>query len=437
MQSIESWGRTPKTTQEVHPLHWSSDPIPSSSTGSCLPYLPYGLGRSYGDVCLNDGAIALPTPAMGRLLAFDPGTGVIRCEAGATLDALLQFAVPRGWFLPTTPGTKFVTVGGAIANDIHGKNHHQVGTFGCQVRRFELLRSNGERRLCTPAENADWYAATIGGLGLTGVITWAEVALRPIASAMIEMESIKFRNLNEFFELSAASDHDFEHTVSWIDCIASGESLGRGIFMRGNHAVEPGPLQTHRPPKLAVPFDLPALTLNRHTVRAFNALYYGRLRSGVTRSRVHYEPFFYPLDGVNRWNRIYGKRGFYQYQFVVPFQDGEAVIREILTLIARSGLGSFLAVLKTFGTMKSPGWMSFPMPGITLALDFANTPAVLPLFAELDRVVFSAGGRLYPAKDGAMRAVDFQKSYPRWEALETYRDPSFSSSFWRRVTQKP
>jgi len=435
MQKIEGWGRTPKATQGIIPLYWSTDDLPDLDGHTCLPY---GLGRSYGDSCLNDGGVALTTATMNRLIAFDAEAGLLRCEAGASLDAILRFAVPRGWFLPTTPGTKFVTVGGAIANDIHGKNHHRAGTFGCHLKQFELLRSDGQRLICSPDQNPTWFAATIGGLGLTGLITWAEFTLRPITSAMIQVESVKFRNLDEFFEISAASDKDFEYTVAWVDCLATGDSLGRGIFMRGNHHAAPEgsrSLIPHNQPKLTMPVDLPLFTLNRLSVKAFNSLYYGRLRLGASRKLQHYDPFFYPLDSINHWNRIYGARGFFQYQFVTPFsKDGEA-IREVFSRIARSGQGSFLAVLKSFGNITSPGLMSFPAPGVTLALDFPNAGTkTLSLFKELDRVVINAGGRFYPAKDGRLPAEHFQTNYPQWREFSAFIDPAFSSSFWRRVT---
>ena len=398
--------------------------------------LPFGLGRSYGDSCLNDGGELLLTESLDHILAFDEENGLIRCEAGASLDEVLQVIVPRGWFLPTTPGTKFVTIGGAIANDIHGKNHHRAGTFGCHVTKFELLRSTGERLLCSPEQNGAWFAATIGGLGLTGLITWAEFQLRRVANAMIEMESLKFANLDEFFEISAKSDDRFEHTVAWLDCLAKGASLGRGVFMRGNHA---GPqcrdLRPHRPTRFSVPIDFPDFALNHFTIQAFNTLYYARAGMAVSRKMVHYDPFFYPLDALNQWNRIYGRRGFFQYQFVVPFSSDQKAIREIIARVADTGQGSFLAVMKTFGERKSPGMLSFPAPGVTLALDFPNQGAkTLTLFAELDQIVLGSGGRFYPGKDARMPARAFQDGYPRWQEFREYIDPAFSSSFWRRVS---
>ncbi|MCE0498132.1 MAG: FAD-binding oxidoreductase [Methylacidiphilales bacterium] len=428
-----SWGRYPKTTETLKSLRWSTDPLPANDG---LKVLPHGLGRSYGDVCLNQSGTLLVTAALDHLLAFDEQNGLLRCESGVSLDEVLRFLVPRGWFLPTTPGTKFVTIGGAIANDVHGKNHHRAGTFGCHVTQFELLRSNGERLLCSRDKNADWFAATIGGLGLTGLITWAEFKVRRMTNAWIEMESIKLDDLGDFFAITRESDHDYEYTVSWLDCMAKGKSLGLGIFMRGNHAkAGVGDLAPHGEPRLSIPLDFPSFALNGLSIRAFNTLYYARLRQRVTKAVVHYNPFFYPLDSINAWNRIYGSRGFFQYQFVVPFSVDDGAIREILKEIGDSGQGSFLAVLKTFGDIPSPGLLSFPRPGVTLALDFPNRGAeTFRLFERLDQIVLQAGGRIYPAKDARMSAATFQASYPLWRKFTSYIDPAFSSSFWRRVT---
>ena len=433
MNNPGSWGRYPKARQGVRNLVWSCDPLPDVPGQSVLPY---GLGRTYGDGCLNDGNTLLLTRQMNRVLAFDREQGLIRCEAGMSLDEVLQLVVPHKWFLPTTPGTKFVTIGGAIANDVHGKNHHRAGTFGCHVTQFELLRSNGERLLCSPEQNRDWFEATIGGCGLTGLITWVEFKLRRVNNAMFQMESVKFRNLEEFFEVSAESDRGFEYTVAWLDCVASGDSLGRGIYMRGNHAgPEHTNSQPHRPPRLSVPVEFPNIALNHLSIKAFNTLYYARLMKKVTRAVVHYDPFFYPLDAVNDWNRIYGRRGFFQYQFVMPFGKNHDAIRQVLATIAKSGQGSFLAVMKTFGNVKSPGWLSFPRPGFTLALDFPNQGRkTRSLFEELDKIVLGAGGRFYSAKDACMSPRAFQSTYPEWKKFSEMIDPRFSSGFWRRVS---
>lgn len=429
----ESWGRYPKAEQQLHPLGWRGERIPQTDSDNTV--LPYGMGRSYGDSCLNDGGTLLMTRRWNHLMAFDKVTGILRCEAGVSLDEILRFAVPKGWFLSVTPGTKFVTVGGAIANDIHGKNHHSAGTFGHYVPRFELERSNGERLICSDTENEGMYRATIGGLGLTGIITWADVQLRKIESAYIDMESVKTRDLDDFFAVTEESDEGYEYTVSWLDCQAKGDALGRGIFMRGNHSVTKQELVAHNDPKLKVPIECPDFLLNPLSMKAFNFAYYNKLTKRITPSTPHYEPFFYPLDAIDDWNRIYGKRGFFQYQFVVPFSEGQVHTRRLLELIAESGQGSFLAVLKTFGHRPSPGILSFPRPGVTVALDFPNTgDSIRKLFHKLDEQVLEAGGAIYPAKDARMPRAVFEASFPNWQDFLQYIDPAFSSSFWRRVT---
>lgn len=435
MTEYQSWGGYPRARhQGVIPLHWAGDLPPLVDPRG--PVLPYGLGRSYGDCCLNEGGLLLDSRSLDRFLAFDRQTGRLRCEAGVSLAEVLALVVPAGWFLPVTPGTKFVTVAGAIANDVHGKNHHNAGTFGRHVTAFELVRSDGERLLCSPEQNVELFQATIGGLGLTGLITWAEFTLIPIRSSTIDMERIRFRNVDEFFEISAGSAQDYSYTMSWMDGLSKGEQLGRGLFMRGNHAVEAGTLDVRNEPLLSVPVTLPSFVLNPLTMRLFNQLYYrAQVRRSVQR-QVHYDPFFYPLDIVAHWNRVYGKRGFMQYQCVVPYERDHRSIREILRRIAHSGQASFLAVLKEFGDLPSPGLLSFPRPGVTLALDFANAgPRTYRLFEELDAMVRAAGGVLYPAKDARMSPADFQAFYPQWREFSRYIDPHFSSSFWRRVTE--
>jgi FAD/FMN-containing dehydrogenase len=444
----ESWGRHPQirqSQQHIHQLSWLSD-IPDLTA---LPgtVLAYGQGRSYGDCCLNAEGTLLDTSALNRFISFDPDNGVLRCEAGVSFKDILALIVPHGWFLPVTPGTQFVSVGGAIANDIHGKNHHQAGSFGCYVRQFALLRSDGCRLICSANQHPDLFRATIGGLGLTGLILWAEIQLTAIPSSLIDMQVIKFANLTEFFALTAESDSDYAYTVSWVDCFAQGEHLGRGLFIRGNFAeVEDLPKQTrqikksHQPePRrlwpVTVPIDVPAFVLNTYTLKLFNWAYYHKQYTRHTHRTVSYLPFFYPLDAIGNWNRLYGPQGFFQHQCVVPFDSGKEALTAIMTRIAASGLGSFLAVLKTFGRLPSPGLLSFPRPGFTFALDFPNQgQKTLRLLEEIDAIVRDSGGAVYPAKDARMSAKSFQTFFPDWEVLESHRDPKFSSSFWRRVT---
>ncbi len=431
---FESWGRYPSLQSDLMPLYWTSDFPPPELPLTKI--LPVGAGRSYGDVCLLDRGTLLPTRGIDKLLHFDPQMGVLRCEAGVTLAEILEFAVPRGFFLPVTPGTKYVTVGGAIANDIHGKNHHVAGTFGRHVLRLELVRSDGSRFICGPSQNADWFAATVGGLGLTGLISWAEVRLRPIVSPKIKYRGIKFNGIDEFVALSQASSQ-IEYAVAWIDCVASGKNFARGIFMQGDHSSVPEPSAPTKAPWLLVPIDFPEIALNRFSVGVFNTLYYNKQFTKGKTGLVDYESFFYPLDSVLHWNKIYGRKGLLQFQCVIPFEDGpqEGIVR-ILKAITASRLASFLAVIKVFGDVPSPGMFSFPKPGITLALDFPIRREIsFDLFDRLGRITLEHGGRLYPAKDARMTAAQFQAFYPQWEDFSKYIDPHFDSAFWQRVTK--
>jgi FAD/FMN-containing dehydrogenase len=430
---FESWGRYPRHDARVVPLHWQSDfyAVIANLHDSALPV---GTGRSYGDVCLLKDGTLLQTTGMDRLIAFDPATGILTAEAGITLAQILDFAVPRGFFLPVTPGTKYVTLGGAIANDIHGKNHHVAGTFGCHVTQFELVRSDGSRRLCSPTSDPDWFAATIGGMGLTGFIPWASLRLIPIVSRAIDVEYTQFHGVDEFLALTQRHAHS-TYTVSWVDVTSTGRNFARGIFMAGEHATLPGELKPSPEPKLTFPFEAPGFALNKFSVAAFNALYFHKQLKPHKLLIQDYEPYFYPLDAVLRWNRLYGKRGLLQFQYVIPWEHAREGTIAILHEVAKSGLASFLAVLKAFGDVPSPGLMSFPSPGITLALDFPIKPGKsFPLFDRLADMTLEFGGRLYPAKDAAMTAAQFQTFYPQWPRLARMRDPLITSSFWERVT---
>lgn len=432
----QSWGRHPKAwDQRILEIPSLTGPLPLPADGSSV--LAYGLGRSYGDSCLNDGNALIPMASKDNLLAFDSTTGVLKAQAGVSLATILDVFVPRGWFLPVTPGTKFVTLGGAIANDIHGKNHHVAGTFGRHVKSFGLIRSTGEHFTCSPTENPHLFAATIGGLGLTGLITWVELQLHAIRSPYLDTRTTKFRNLDEFFDISLESDEKYEYSVSWVDCTSEGANLGRGLFMAGNFSERTKP---RSPASLAIPFpcQAPSWLLNSYFMRAFNTLYYNKQTSRVVEGLTHYNPFFYPLDAILNWNRMYGARGFFQYQFVVPFDQDRGIIKDIFTRITRSKRASFLAVLKTFGGLASPGIMSFPRKGVTLALDFPNDGApTLQLMNELDQVVLEAGGNIYPAKDARMSRHAFEVSHPRLAEFKQHIDPRFSSSLWRRVMELP
>jgi FAD/FMN-containing dehydrogenase len=427
-----SWGRLPGRPHPARELFNRSAALPLGADDRALPF---GNGRSYGDSCHSDGVL-LDTRALNAIIAFDATTGVLRCEPGLLLSDLFRVIVPAGWFVPVTPGTQFVTIGGAIANDVHGKNHHAKGTFGCHVRSFELLRSDGSRRVCSATAHGDLFSATIGGLGLTGLITWAEIQLIAIKSSSIDQEIIPFGRLDEFVALAQASDADFDYSVAWIDSLASGADLGRGLFIRGNHASEPGPLVAGAgKARLGVPLTPPLPLINRLTLTGFNALYWRQTMGRPKRTRIPYTPFFYPLDAINGWNKLYGPQGLLQHQSVVPAEGGIAVVRELIERTQRARIGSFLTVLKVFGDIPSPGLLSFPKPGLTLTLDFANTGReALRLLDGLDSATIAAGGRVNPYKDARMSAATFAASFPHHQTLTPFIDPAFSSRFWTRVT---
>ncbi len=436
-ERLHSWGRYPFHPQIAKHCNWRGDVRQSlvEMSAQYCTLLPFGNGRSYGDSCLAASNQVLYMRPLDRFISANWETGLIRAEAGVTLEELLAIAIPKGWFLPVTPGTQFVTLGGALANDVHGKNHHVRGTFGCHVSRFGLIRSDQSPLVCSLLENADLYAATIGGLGLTGIIDWLELQLVPIRSSLIDAVNVRFDSLDEFFTLSAELDGKHEFTVAWIDCLARGKTTGRGLYMAGDYAKE-GSLEFACHSKLNIPLMPPVSVINSLSLRLFNSAYYRSHSSGRNESRISYEPFFYPLDRVLNWNRIYGPRGFQQYQCAIPERNAHAAIRELLDTIAAAKNGSFLAVLKRFGEVASPGLLSFPLPGATLALDFPQQDEITArLFSRLDAIVREAKGRLYPAKDAHMSGVDFRAYYPAWERLEALRDPILLSRFWQRCIE--
>ncbi len=430
-----SWGQvvrgrhqvwTPTFADQLSATHL--DDIPDS-------YLGFGKGRSYGDSCLNPGAGLIDFHRLNRLQAADWETGVIRAEAGLTLDALLRVAVPKGWFLPVTPGTKFVTLAGAVANDVHGKDHHVSGSFGQHLRALGLLRSDQPEVLTlTPDENTELFDHTIGGLGLSGLITWVELQLKPIKSAYLDVEDLPFDDLDGYFALAEESQ-GYDYTVSWLDCTSTGSHAGRGIFSRANFS-DTGVLEPHKTAGgPSVPITMPGFFLNKWSVSAFNNLYFWRHGRG-RKVQKHYNSFFYPLDAIGDWNRMYGRDGMYQFQCVIPHEQARAGIAALLHRIRQSGAASFLTVLKTFGDNVSRGTLSFPTPGVTLALDFANKGAkTLALFAELDDITDAHGGRHYTAKDGRIPGALFRRQYPGWRDIEAARDPKIMSAFWARVLE--
>jgi FAD/FMN-containing dehydrogenase len=433
---LASWGRYPDFPQVFHAAHWRSQarPLLSHLAQAHGNTLPHGNGRSYGDSCLAASGHLLSTRPLDRFIAADWDRGIIVAETGMTLGELLDQAIPRGWFLPVTPGTQYVTLGGALANDVHGKNHHVRGTLGLHVHRFGLSRSDSEPLTCSPDDNAALFNATIGGLGLTGVVEWVELKLMPISSSRVETRQHRFSSLDGFFDLSARLDASHEYAVAWVDCLASGSSLGRGVYFAGDHASAGG-LERDAKHAISVPLTPPWSAVNSITLKAFNAAYYAAHRRDGMHT-VDVEPFFYPLDSIGHWNRIYGPRGFQQYQCVIPEGAARDGVHAVLAAIASEGRGSFLAVLKRCGDIESPGLLSFPLPGTSLALDFAQHDELqTKLFPRLDAIVREHGGRLYPAKDAHMSGSDFRAAYPRWTEVEALRDPTLLSKFWQRVTQ--
>ncbi len=433
---FKSWGRTVDCEAEAKPVYWRNESFPYLREGETC--LSYGFGRSYGDSCLNPGGVMLETAGLDRFIAFDDQQGILRCEAGASLSSILKVIVPRGWFLPVCPGTKNITVGGAIANDVHGKNHRVAGTFGCHVERFELLRSNDQRLVCSSQENPDYFLATIGGLGLTGLITWIDLRLKKIETSYVDSEVIPFRDLSEFFRL-IEGEEKYEYSAAWVDGMAKRGQVGRGVYFRANHcsSATGKRLTVHSSGGLPG-MVIPRWLLNRHSTRMLNGLYCYRQRLEGKVRQVHYDSFFFPLDGFTNWNRIYGGRGFHQYQFVVPESCGEEEMLEILNFMAGSDLPIPLVTIKRFGTIKSPGMLSFPMPGLTFTIDFPNQgEETKRLHRQLDDWVISHRGRLYPAKDARMSADMFLQGYIAVEEFARFVDPRFSSGFWKRVAGKP
>ena len=424
---FQSWGRYPKISPErVMVPYWKSEvSLPNNAVTI------QGQARSYGDACLTADGTLISTKQFNHAIHFDSEHGLFTAEAGISLDHILSIIVPKGFFLPVSPGTKFVSLGGAIANDIHGKNHHAAGTFGRFVKRLSLLRSTGEVLECSATQNSEYFCATIAGIGLTGLILDATIQLIPIGSSFINQKVEKFLNIESFFELSQKSNATY--SVAWIDCLTEKNGLGRGHFITGEHANS-GSYTIHKDPIISCPFNFPSWALNRLTIQAFNTLYYNRLLKEVTENTVHYDPFFYPLDGVNYWNRMYGRSGFLQFQCVVPLRDKKIVIVELLKEAKKSGTASFLAVLKEFGSIQSPGLLSFPREGVTLTLDFAfKGEKTLQLFKTLEAITMEAGGALYAAKDAVMTKEHFHSMYPRLQEFLKYKDPLFSSALSRRV----
>lgn len=394
-------------------------------------FIPYGNGRSYGDSALNDNI--LYTKTYNYFLDFDEQNGILTCQAGVTLGEILEAFVKRGWFLKVTPGTKLITLGGAIASDVHGKNHHTQGCFSECVEEFTIMLASGEIKSCKRGD--ELFHATCGGMGLTGVILSAKISLKKINSAFINQTTIKTKNLKETFE-AFENYKDIPYSVAWIDCLAKNEEIGKCLLMVGDFAND-GNLGYKSKKKLSIPFNFPSFALNSLSVKAFNWLYYAKAKDGVSKQRVGIDTFFYPLDAIENWNRIYGSGGFTQYQFILPKEQSFEGLKEILTKISDSGKGSFLAVLKLYGK-ENENYLSFPLEGYSLALDFKIEAGLFELLNTLDEVVVKYGGRIYLTKDVRVSKETFESGYPQCDKFREFRrehkmDRKFNSLQSKRV----
>ncbi len=430
---ISNWGNYPKVKAALK--SFKSIKEISEELKSSASYIARGNGRCYGDSSLHSSIIS--TLKYDNILEFDPVNAVITCQAGVTFESLIQFLVPKGFFLPVTPGTKFITVGGAVASDIHGKNHHVDGSFGDHIVRMEILQASGNVVECTPDTESDLFNATCGGMGLTGIILSVKFKLKKIESSFIKQTSIKAKNLDEIFALFDEYQKN-TYSVAWIDCLQKGSSLGRSLLMVGEHATEKESSPLPRADsfssnkKLNIPFNFPVWVLNKVSIKIFNFLFYHKQFKKKKEAIVNFDQFFYPLDFINNWNRMYGKKGFVQYQFVLPLENSRAGLKKILTEISNNGTGSFLAVLKLFGEQEG-GLISFPMKGYTLALDFPVRQGLFEFLDHLDKLVLEYGGRIYLTKDARMSKEVFWKSYPninRFQDIIKKINPNFK---WRSV----
>jgi len=428
IQKVTNWGNFPVVEKEMKSedtLRKIQDFVKGNNE-----IIARGNGRCYGDASLSEHIFS--TKRLNKLISFDRLNGIIECESGVLLSEILEVTVPQGYFLYVTPGTKFISVGGAIASDVHGKNHHAEGCFSEYVLSFSLLNENGVLS-CSRTENADKYWATIGGMGLTGIILSARFKLKNIETAYIRQESIKAENLDEIFNLFDESE-DWTYNVAWIDCLQKGTNIGRSIMLRGEHAfkhqlpksLQENPLRLKKKYNPTVPFYFPNFVLNNTTVKLFNYFYFKKQTKKEVKSYVDYETFFYPLDVVKDWNKIYGKSGFIQYQFVIPKTSGKEGMRKILETIAKSGNGSFLAVLKLFGRNSPLAYNSFPFEGYTLALDFKVNSKLKNLVKDLDQIVEEYGGRIYLAKDSMSKS-----SLTNY--LQNVQNPKFVSLQHKRI----
>ncbi|WP_063787126.1 FAD-binding oxidoreductase [Streptomyces sp. NBRC 110028] len=422
-----AWNRVHRYRQRVLEVPRGLSAVPETS-GSVLPR---GFGHSYGDSCLNADNTLLDTRGLNRILSFDPETGVLHCEAGVTIGAVQRYATPYGWRLAVSPSTGLASVAGSVAHDVHGRNHIFAGSFGHHLLEIELMRSDGRRRLCGPGADDQLFRATVGGMGLTGLITTVKLQLRPVKSSFINVETHCHTDLSQLMAHIDATADTHEYATAWLDLV--GRQTFRGVLEIGNEG--PGersfPQDRFQP---RVPFDLPRLCVNRPHMHAFNLAYFrlcGRKKPG----RVSYQKYLYQMDSLGDWNRLLGRKGFYQYHFLIPAAAVPDGLPRLLDAVRSSDNVAVLAILKRYGPSAAPGMMSFPVHGVGGAFDFVNRgERTLRLFHELDELMIELGGRVYLAKDSALDPGTFKLMYPQWTAFREFVDPRFSSSLWRRVT---
>ena len=412
--SLMSWGMYPKIKNTV--FKFDKKKALKKIIKEHDELIPYGNGRSYGDSALSSNIINVRPK--DYFIDFNEEGGLLHVQAGVLLSEILESFVPRGWFLKVTPGTKLITVGGAIASDIHGKNHHVEGCFSECIQEFKIMLADGEVVSCSKEATPELFRATCGGMGLTGVILDAKIYLKKIYSQYIDQTTIKTKNLKETFE-AFEEYSDKPYSVAWIDCLAKGDKIGKCLLMVGDFRDD-GKLDYKLKSQKTIPFNFPSFALNNWSVRAFNWLYYGKVKERVSKQRVDIDTFFYPLDAIGHWNRIYGKNGFTQYQFILPKETSYEGLEEILTAISKSGKGSFLAVLKLYGKANE-NYLSFPIEGYSLALDFKIEKGLFDLLDTLDEIVVKYKGRIYLTKDVRVSKETFEKGYPQIETFRQYR----------------
>ncbi|MDQ2856706.1 MAG: FAD-binding oxidoreductase [Acidobacteriota bacterium] len=438
---LSGWGRYPRREATVVCPAQLAEAIPPREGRM----IARGQGRSYGDAAMLEDGLVMLTEQLAEVGEFDEATGILTAQAGVTLAAVIDEFLPRGWFPTVVPGTKFVSLGGCVAADIHGKNHHRDSGFGSHVKEIEIVLADGSRRRCSPGNDPELFWATVGGMGLTGILTEISFPLIPVETSYLVVQHDQAKDLDASFEVLSNEAWDDHYTVAWIDCLARGKNLGRGVLMRGHHAARSDLAATGRANPYSKPrrqrnlgFDFPSWTLNSVGMKAFNELYY-RLQGRRQRPFIaDYDSFFFPLDRIGNWNRIYGKRGFIQYQCVLPDAHAFAGMRALLEALSAGGRSSFLSVLKRFGP-QGQGLLSFPFEGYTLTLDLpVDDEGLFPFLDALDAIVLKHGGRVYLAKDARLAPAAFRAMYPRlaeWLNIKKKIDPEgcFASDLAQRL----